>query len=68
MTLNKIYKMSMAHWIHYALLTAALFLGFYTGERFLNLSQLNSWQMYLFWFAVIVTADRLIHVYYLKEK
>lgn len=60
--------MPLKKWIHYAIDTVALFVGFYLGDKFIHLSQLNLWQMYLFWFFVVVTSDRLVHKYYLKSE
>lgn len=60
--------MPFKKWIHYLLLTGVLFLSFYLGESHLNLSSLKTWQMFIFWFAVLVIGDRAIHRYYLGEK
>jgi hypothetical protein len=47
--------------IHYILLTGALFLGFYFGETYLNLSKLSLSGMFIFWLAVIYLSDQIIH-------
>jgi hypothetical protein len=63
----KLLKMPFKVWVHYLLLTGMLFAGFYLGDKYLNLSSLTTWQMFIFWFFVIVISDRLIHKYYLGE-
>lgn len=63
----KLFKMSFKLWTHYALLTGALFAGFYIGDKYFSLSSLRSWKMFIFWFIVLVVSDRLIHKYYLGE-
>ena len=53
------------HLFHYVLLTVGLFIGFYLGERIINLSELNFIWMFVFWLVVIYVADQLIHSKYL---
>lgn len=48
-------------WFHYILLVGALFVGFYFGEAYLNLSNLSTLKMFIFWFAVLSISDQLIH-------
>jgi hypothetical protein len=48
-------------WFHYVLLVGALFGGFYLGESFFNLSKLNTFQMFIFWYIILSVSDQLIH-------
>lgn len=52
-------------WFHYVLLTGGLFAAFYLGEKFIGLSKLNNWQMFIFWFLVLSITDQLIHSKYI---
>lgn len=52
-------------WFHYAVLVGGLFLGFYVGEHFFNLSKLGYLGMFLFWFVWVSVTDQLIHSKYL---
>jgi hypothetical protein len=47
--------------LHYALLTVFLFIGFYVGEVYLNISSSKLWTMFLFWFLVLFVADKITH-------
>jgi hypothetical protein len=50
-------------WFHYVLLVGAMFVGFYFGEAYLNLSQLNPFQMFIFWYIIVSISDQLIHFF-----
>ena len=51
-------------WFHYILLTGGLFISFYLGEKYLNLSNLSTVQMFIYWFLTISIIDQLIHSKY----
>jgi hypothetical protein len=53
--------------LHYPILTAFLFLGFYLGEQFLSLSNLSIIEMFVFWTIVLLISDNIIHTYIIKE-
>lgn len=52
-------------WFHYILLVGALFLGFYIGDRYFNLSGLSTFYMFIFWYIVVSISDQLIHSKYI---
>jgi len=52
-------------WFHYVLLVGALFVGFYIGDRYFNLSNLGFIGMFIFWYIVVSLSDQLIHSKYI---
>lgn len=52
-------------WVHYLILVGGLFLGFYIGETFFNLSKLSYLGMFIFWFVWVSFSDQLIHSKYI---
>jgi hypothetical protein len=56
-----IFTTDKLHLLHYVFLTIALFIGFYLGESYLNLSELNIIGMFAFWLFVLYVADQIIH-------
>lgn len=52
--------------LHYPILTAFLFAGFYLGETFLSLSKQNVVWMFVFWTIVLFISDNIIHTFIVK--
>jgi hypothetical protein len=48
-------------WLHYLILTALLFVGFYIGENLFEVSRFGYFRMFVFWFAVLIIADQITH-------
>lgn len=48
-------------WLHYVILTGALFGGYYLGDYLFNLSYTEWYWMALWFFVVISVSDQLIH-------
>lgn len=61
-----IFSDDWAIWGHYILLVGILFLGFYIGQAYFNLSNLSTMKMFIYWFVVISIGDQLIH-YWLSK-
>jgi len=58
----KFFNLGGKYLIHIILIVIGLFLFFYIGESFFNLSELNIIWMFVFWFVAVYISDRLAHI------